>query len=278
MDISYFNVASESYRKVRNTLRFLLSNIFDLETSEENKEKRDESLKNLKAESVNSYILSELTVLQENVLDAFKEFKFKTASTLLYDFCNDTLSSLYCVAVKDRLYCDPKNSKNRLESQYTLWQIIDTLCHLLAPFLPHTAEENYQSLYQNKEKSIHLETIRMIKFSTSEKWTELLDIRSDILKALEASKEQGIENSLDAGILIGKNPTLLNEFKDDLADLFGVSRVTISQNDELKVSNLKNEPRCERSWKRDTTVKERENGLFLSDRDLEAVEYSKSFS
>jgi len=275
-DISYFQVASEGYRKIRNTLRFLHSNIFDLDVLESNKGERDKVLSEIKDTSINAYCLEKLTDLQNEVKTAYTEFKFKTASTLLYDFCNDTLSSLYCVAVKDRLYCDSKKSKARLETQHTLWLTLDTLCHLLAPILPHTADEMFQTLYNNKNESIHLHRFQSVSFKASSKWSAVLEIRSDVLKALEESKANGIENTLDAGLTIGKKASILVDFQDDLADLFSVSRVTITQNpDELSIQNLREEPRCERSWKRDKTVKERENGILLSDRDFEAVEQSK---
>ncbi|RAP35380.1 hypothetical protein DID80_06495, partial [Candidatus Marinamargulisbacteria bacterium SCGC AAA071-K20] len=277
VDMSFFKVASDSYRKIRNTLRFLLSNIFDLDVNEANAEKRMQLLSQIDPTSINSYCLKKLTDLQNDVKEAYSEFKFKTASTLIYDFCNDTLSSLYCVAVKDRLYCDAKNSKRRIETQYTLWQTVDTLCHLLAPLLPHTADEVFQALYNNKNESIHLKTGQNIAFETSNDWDKLLEIRSEVLKSLENSKEQGIENTLDAGILIGKESNLLSAFQDDLADIFTVSRVTITEDaTELSVTDLRNEPRCERSWKRDSTVKERENGSVLSDRDYDAFQYSES--
>jgi isoleucyl-tRNA synthetase len=278
-DISYFAVASDAYRKIRNTLRFLHSNIFDLDVSDANKAERDKVLSEIEPTSINAFCLEKLTDLQNDVKAAFTEFKFKTASTLLYDFCNDTLSSLYCVAVKDRLYCDSKTSKARLEAQYTLWQTLDTLCHLLAPILPHTADEMFQILYNNKKETIHLNNMQAISYKASEKWATILEIRSDVLKALEESKANGIENTLDAGLTIGKEASTLTAFKNDLADLFSVSRVTITQNaDELSIQDLREEPRCERSWKRDETVKEREDGVLLSDRDFDAVEQAKTLS
>ena len=279
VDLSFFDIASESYRKIRNTIRFLLSNIYDLEVSKSTVEKREAILVGIEATSINSYLLEELTKLQNNVLSAFKEFKFKTANSLLYDFCNDTLSALYCVTVKDRLYCDAKNSKRRLEAQYTIWQVIETLCHLLAPILPHTAEEAFQALYKNKDECLHLTPYKVINFSAGSSWNEVLAIRSLVLKALEEQKDKGIENTLDAGVRIGENHQLLNQFKDELDDLFTVSRVNLDPSvSTITIDNLKDQPRCERSWKRDETVKERKNGILLSDRDYEAVNYANSLA
>jgi hypothetical protein len=92
------------------------------------------------------------------------------------------------------------------------------------------------------------------------------------MKALEEAKSQGIENSLDAGLVIPDADGTLKPFAAELADLMGVSRVTLDPAAKLvSVADLREEPRCERSRKRDGTVRERADGGLLSDRDAEAV-------
>ena len=95
----------------------------------------------------------------------------------------------------------------------------------------------------------------------------MLETRQTILKLLEDYKSKGIENSLDAGVVLPDTKNEFKTFKLELADFFGVSRVSFEKNNEISIINLANEPRCERSWKRDETVKDRGNGLYLSDRD-----------
>lgn len=267
VDTSFFSIAGDTYRKIRNTLRFLLSNINDLNAAQLPNSYQSFA-ESLSPNSINAYILAELSLLQQHVKEAYLEFKFKRANHLLYTFCNDTLSSFYCTIVKDRLYCDKKDAPRRIETQITLHIITTTLCHLLSPILPHTTEEAYASL-GNDDTTIHLKEMETITLHQNPAWPHILDVRQKALKELEHAKTKGIENALDAGLLLPKEE--LTPFEADLADIFGVSRVSLHDQDDILVEDLREEPRCERSWKRDRTVKERENGHLLSDRDAEAV-------
>ena len=216
-----------------------------------------------------------MTTLQNDVKQAYFNYKFKTVNSLLYNFCNDTLSSFYCTSVKDRLYCDALSSERRQETQYTLWTIVEVLCRLLAPILPHTAQEAFASLYGQDHVSIHLADEFDVSVTAAEEWTHVLASRERVLKVLEEAKKDGIENSLDAGIVLGDPENALLAFKDDLADIFSVSRVSLTSTaNQCDVQNLKDQPRCERSWKRDETVKQRQDGVYLSDRDYNAVNFS----
>jgi isoleucyl-tRNA synthetase len=94
--------------------------------------------------------------------------------------------------------------------------------------------------------------------------------RKTILKLLEDAKAMGIENSLDAGVCLPEHLDLA-PFLPDLPDILGVSRVTIEAIDTPRIVDLRSHPRCERSWKRDTTVKEWPNGAVLSERDYHAI-------
>ena len=104
-------------------------------------------------------------------------------------------------------------------------------------------------------------------------WENLLQKRQDILKLLEEYKEKGIENSLDAGIIFPESFSYFSTFNVNLPDFFGVSRVEFRSSDKLDIVNLQHEPRCERSWKRDVSVRDRGDGLLLSDRDAEAIKF-----
>jgi len=266
VDLSYFKVAGDSYRKIRNTLRFLLSNIHDLD---ETPTTFQEFADSLSPYSINAMVCGELSALIDDVKDAYLNYKFRKAHQLLYSFCNDTLSSYYCMVVKDRLYCDRPDSDRRREAQQTMFIIADTLCKLLSPILPHTSDEAYQALSGNLE-TVHLSDLQPLVYKASSEWTLVNSTRESVLKVLENAKEKGIENNLDAGIILPN--TELKNFDADLEDIFGVSRVTLHPSGELSVEDLRNEPRCDRSWKRDRTVKERPGGHMLSDRDFEAVE------
>ena len=157
MDLAFFDQAGESYRKVRNTLRFLLGNLFDHDPG-------GEPPAPIGPTSIDAWVLSRAVELQRQVRQAYETYAFRRASQLLYDFCNDTLSAFYCAAVKDRLYCDRPDSRPRRATQRVLREVMEILCRLLAPILPHTADEAFRALGAlasappDDERSVHLET------------------------------------------------------------------------------------------------------------------------
>ncbi|MGD9692281.1 MAG: isoleucine--tRNA ligase [Phycisphaerales bacterium] len=273
-DLEFFKTAGEAYRKVRNTLRFMLSNLADLPANDAGGSPAPTS--------IDAWALSEFDHLHERVRRAYGEYDFREASQAIYDFCNDTLSSVYLAVVKDRLYCDRPDSPRRRQSQRALRTITQGLCKLLAPVLPHTADEAYRALLgiakqdDRPETSVHLETFGQPTGVRADKaWPRALDARDAGLLALEAERkrEGGVENPLDAGVTLPDPDRALSTFDArDLADLLGVSRVNVdASTSSATVTDLRAEPRCERSWKRDGTVKERSDGGMLSDRDAEAV-------
>ena len=270
VDMSFFDLAGDSYRKVRNTLRFLLSNIFDLDVQSLQKQSLNDVAHSIDEQSINSYILQKTSELQTTTKNAYLRYNFKLAHQALYNFCNDDLSSFYCMATKDILYCDAKNSKRRLDAQKSIWIILEVLSRLLAPILPHTSEEIYQAIYNNSELSIHLTDEAPLDYKKTKNWTPLLTLRTQVLKKLEEAKHNGIDNNLDAEIVIPDTEEIA-PFKQYLADIFGVSRVTFNVSQAISIIDIKNEPRCERSWKRDGTVKKRSDNGWLSDRDAEAI-------
>ena len=265
-DGELFQLAGESYRKVRNTMRFLLGNLGDFDGS------TDARLEGLDDASLDAWVLGETAVLQERVRAALLEYDFRRAHLALFDFCNDTLSSVYCVAVKDRLYCDAPDTPRRRRTQAVLHVIAGTLCRLLAPILPHTADEAWRSLHGGAG-CVHLERHQSVGTAAHAGWPKVMELRNEVLKALEEAKERGIENSLDAGVVLPDSDGSLPAFASDLADLFEVSRVRIDPDAAaVAVEDLRDQPACERSWRRDDTVTERANGCMLSDRDWDAVQ------
>jgi isoleucyl-tRNA synthetase len=255
VDMSYFDVAGESYRKIRNTLRFLLGNVGDATASPP-------------PNSIDGWVLGELATMSTKVVESFQGYEFRAAHQAMYDFCNDTLSSVYLAAVKDRLYCDSEDSERRRQTTSTVRIIADTLIRLLAPYLPHTADEAWRALHGADAGSVHTQTFECLDYTADSIWTDVMETRGKALKALEEAKESGIENPLDAGLVLPESLSGVNA--SDLSDLCGVSRVTC-EGDSVSVQDLRNEPRCDRSWKRDATVKQRSDGGMLSDRDAKAV-------
>ncbi|QOJ17362.1 MAG: isoleucine--tRNA ligase [Phycisphaeraceae bacterium] len=283
MDAEFFRVAGESYRKVRNTLRFLLSNLSDFVPGAGNSGAGVSgagvppailttrvNLHALAPVSLDAYALAMAAKLQHEVRQAYLEYRFRDAHQALYDFCNDTLSAVYCAAVKDRLYCDRPDSPRRRATQTVMWEILEVLTRLLAPLMPHTAEEAAKSM--GRTESIHLTTHHDLDVACDADWPRVLEAREQALKALEAAKQRGIENPLDAGVTLPDPDGVLKRFSADLADLLGVSRVGFdAAAKEVFIHDLRNEPRCERSWRRDGTVKLRSDGGLLCDRCAAAV-------
>jgi len=261
VDDEFFRLAGESYRKVRNTLRFMLSNLGDYEHGE----------CDFPPTSIEAWVLGEFDELSRTVVAAYDRYDYQTAQKALYNFCNDTLSSVYLAAVKDRLYCDRPDSDRRRRTQGALWKLTDALCRLLAPVLCHTADEAFRELHGD-ESCVHLEEFAgAFGVARDEGWGAVMRVRDGVLLALERAKGEGIDNPLDAGVVAPDPDAILARFDtDDLADLCGVSRFALG-GEAVAAQDLRNEPRCERSWKRDGTVKQRSDGGLLSERDAEAL-------
>ncbi|MEN1704161.1 MAG: class I tRNA ligase family protein [Planctomycetota bacterium] len=267
VDRTFFDEAGESYRKVRNTLRFMLSNLGDFEKAEFDGN-------GFAPTSLEAWLLGELDRLTSEVTEAYEQYHFRTAHSALYDFCNDTLSSVYLAAVKDRLYCDRPDSHRRRSTQAAIAHVTDQLCRLLAPLLPHTADEAWRSLKgvdaQDAEACVHLETLLPTTgVSVDPGWPRVLATRDAALLAMERSEAEP-KNPLDMGLVLPGDAGGFDAA--DLADLLGVSEITFDPSASTPcVADLRDRPRCERSWKRDGTVRARSDGSMLSDRDAEAV-------
>ena len=282
VDVELFALAGESYRKVRNTLRFMLSNLYDFDCSKPGATGHCVDLKALPATSIDRWILAEFDQLAEKVVAAYNNFDFQTAQKELFNFCNDRLSATYLAAVKDRLYCDKPGSDRRRATQTTLWDLTDGLCKLLAPILPHTADEAYRALLKVDAKDtstcVHLESVATTSgkpgfgITADPRWAKVIALLEPAQRALEQAKSQGIDNPLDAGLALPASDDLKGFDPVDIADLLGVSLVKFDAGVQAPaIIDLRSQPRCERSWKRDGTVKQRSDGGLLSDRDALAV-------
>ena len=262
-DKELFQLAGESYRKVRNTIRFLLGNVGDYTPSEDD-------LASVPPQSIDAWVLSEAAGLRSTVLAAWDSYEFRKAHLAIFNFCNDTLSARYCVAMKDRLYCDGDSDRRR-RAQAVLHCIAELLCTLLAPVLPHTADEAWRCLHGD-DACVHLQTVRQVPdTAVDDVWSDVWPLRESALKALEEAKARGIEKSLDAGLVIPDPEDRLAVLAQDLCDLFEVSRLSFG-GESIVVEDLREALMCERSRRRDATACQRNGGMVLSDRDWAVVE------
>ena len=260
VDAEFFQLAGETYRKVRNTLRFLLSNLSDFDPAT-----MAADLAGIAPASIDGYALEALAALQREVHSAYDRYEFRRVKEALYNFCNETLSAFYCAAVKDRLYCDGADSPRRRQSQSVMWKLAQVLCKLLAPIIPHTADEAYRALWKTasneEDRCVHMEVIELFKYQADPDWAQAMETRNAALKKLEDAKAEGIENPLDAGVIIPAPKAMLSKFEVDWADMLGVSRVTLLMDaDEIAVNDLGGEMRCDRCWKHDASTVTRLDG------------------
>ena len=268
VDMSFFASAGDGYRKVRNTLRYLLSNLYDYVPA------ADEAAQLAKTDpnSVDGWALGEFAKLQAAVRACYRDANFRDAHVALFDFCNATLSAEWFAATKDRLYCDRADSPRRRATQRAMLAVAEGLIRLLAPVLPHTADEAWGALKGEGARNVVFEKHVPVAFTAAAGWPAVFAAREAALKALEEAKATGIENPMDAGLVLPDAKGELQPFAADLADLMGVSRVTLDASaSAVRVVDLREEPRCERSRKRDGTVRPRADGGMLSDRDAAAV-------
>jgi isoleucyl-tRNA synthetase len=277
VDMEFIRMAGEEYRKVRNTLRFLLSNLNDFDPSSDRRE-----LAEADANTVDAWAQGELAVFVDRVLGAYEGLRFREAHEAIYKFCNETLSAVYLTATKDRLYCDTVDSDRRRRTQTVLYDITDALIRLVAPVLVHTADEAWSALHgldPSSDLSVHTLHLpeRFESVADDAAWAKVMALRDRALKALEDTRAQsGLDNPLDAGIeatLAANDFAAVGAYEAELADLCGVSRFTVTEGEAeaISVTDLSEELRCERSWKRDGTVTERSDGGMLTDRDAAAV-------
>jgi isoleucyl-tRNA synthetase len=276
-DLDFFKLAGEEYRKVRNTLRFLLSNLSDFEPANDAYEFTEAD-----ATSIDAWAMGQYVITANKIKDAYAAFNFRGVSRLLFNFCNDTLSAVYLFAVKDRLYCDAPGSERRRRTQSAIFRIASGLIRLLAPICPHSADEAWLALHgktpKDSDDCVHLHTLPSLKgcaaIPVSGDWTKVMELRDKVLKTLETQRQQlGVDNPLDLAVSVATPDGVDVSAFDavDLADLCGVSRFAFG-GDDITVTDLRDQPACERSWKRDGTVKQRNDGGMLSDRDAAALE------
>ena len=278
VDWEFFKVASDEYRKVRNTIRFLLGNLNDFDP--------DKDYTPLTPEdrcTIDAWAWIKLREFVETSSEGYEKFQFKKVSDAIFNFCNDALSAVYLVAVKDRLYCDAPDSRRRRRTQTVMYEITRALIKMVAPILVHTSEEAWLALNgetMESADSVHFQLFPAVPGQPGDEanWAPVMDFRQKVMKALEEARarEDGLKNPMDAGVkavVTAKVESALQPFQEELADMFGVSRMQISVGEAaaVEIEDLRDQPRCERSWKRDLTVKARPDGGVLSDRDASVL-------
>lgn len=224
---------ADAYFRFRNTLRFVLGNLFDFKPDQH-------TIPYEQLTELDKFMLHRLSELVEEVTEAYEEFDYPRAFQTLQRFCAVDLSAFYFDVLKDRLYCEAADDPKRRGAQMVLWEIAKALCVLLFPMLSHTAEEAWQHLpkWQGKPESVALndwvsplEKWRDEKLA--EKWESLLQVRDEVKRALEIAKTQRyVVNPLEAKVTLLVDDNLadfLSQFTVPLSEVFIVSQVTVKR-------------------------------------------------
>ena len=228
------NQMVESYRKIRNTLRFMLGNLYDFNPAKDNVAYND-------LQEIDRWILLKLGRVIQKVLKAYDEYEFHVVYHTVHNFCTVELSAIYLDIVKDRLYVDAKDSLERRGAQTVINETLKALMCLMAPILVFTVDEIGDYIPEKRERfNIQLEEMPECKEEwmdndLGEKWDKILDLRYDITKALEvARQEKLINHSLTAKVHLypdEKSFSLLQQW-GNLAEITIVSDLEIHKPEE----------------------------------------------
>jgi isoleucyl-tRNA synthetase len=295
--------AEDTYRKIRNTLRYCMGACHDFDPAHHAVQPAEHS--------VDLWMKMQTHLLIRNVREAYERYEFYKAARLMHEFCTVHASSIYMSAVKDRLYCEAPHSPRRRATQTILHEMLLALVKLLAPIIPHTAEEAWEHIpFRPAEEpsSVHLarlpdvdaETLRLaeelrpvtadlasfsgdtLEAGPAWVWDRLLDLRGVGLVKLEALRNSGTKNPLDAEVVFkvaADRKTvagMLQTYLKELEDLLGVGYARIETGASLaegevvavEVLDARDRyPRCARSWKRRPDVGSDKQYPDLSARD-----------
>jgi isoleucyl-tRNA synthetase len=244
----------ESYRRIRNTLRFLLANLADFNSDTDFVE--EEQLL-----EIDRYMLTFTRAFQDELIQNYHRNEFHVVVYKLHYFCSEDLGGFYLDVLKDRLYTATTTGVPRRSAQSVLFHITHSLVRLLSPILSFTAEEVWEHLTSKDGDSVLLHTWYKFPSQTNTKlvlqrWTRLRELRSEVQKQLEESRAQGIiGSSLSAVVKIftsGDDFSLLNSLGDDLRLVLVASEVNLIQVENSSEKGIFVTPsthsKCERCW------------------------------
>mgnify|MGYP000683892315 FL=1 len=239
----------ESYRKIRNTYKFMLGNLKDFDYTKD-------SVKYEDMPYYDKYMMNELNKFTKNVLEEYNNYNFQNVYKLVNNFVSFTLSNFYLDFTKDILYIEKADSLVRRSVQTVLYNILNNEVKLLAPILPYTSEEVY-SLLPHTEESVHLTDMpEVVTYSDSAEVEELFnlffELKDKVNKKLEeARNEKLIGSALEAVVKINLDPKY-NEVKEKLGfylhQLFIVSKVEYTTDGEEVVVEKSTGEKCNRCW------------------------------
>jgi len=264
---------TDSYRRIRNTLRILLANLADFNASAPASEPT----------AIDRWILARLQETVNECRGAYAELAFQKVYQAITQFCAVELSSIYVDVTKDRLYCDPANSSRRRATQSVMAKVFEDLVRLLAPILAFTAEEAWG--HYKPGTSVHLELFPEEKTPDQEilkRFEALQTLRGDVSQALEKAQRDGlIGKPLEATVQVTTDDPLIlsaaeGEGIAEIEEFLILSNLSIVKGSKSVVIGKNESAKCERCWRHRDEVGSHAGHSSLCGRCVEAVDSLRS--
>jgi isoleucyl-tRNA synthetase len=262
---------SDAYRRIRNTCRFMLGNLFDFDPA-------TDAISYEAMPEIDRFALHRLQGIITKALKAYDAYEYHIIYHALHNYCTLDLSAFYLDILKDRLYTSAPKSDARRSAQTVMYFLLDSLIRIMAPLLPFTAEEiwAYMPAHSDKVPSVHLTLLPEVNSQWKneglvQKWEAILNVRAEVTKALEEARTaKQIGHPLDAAVTISAKEDLhdlLHPHAEDLRFIFIVSRISLLKDKKLEGSfesekikglsiKIETAPgeKCERCWIHETSV------------------------
>ena len=237
----------DAYRRIRNTLRFLLANVSDFDPAKD-------SVADADLLEIDRFALSRAAQLQADILAHFKDYEFHPVVSKLQIYCSEDLGAFYLDVLKDRLYTNAPKSLARRSAQTVLYRITHAMLRWMAPFLSFTAEEAWQSF--GTSESIFMETFSDLGTPDEAlltKWTRIREIRDQVNKDIETLRADGkVGASLQASVNLQVGPAdhaLLASLGQDLKFVFITSQLILQAgSDVVATVSVSQDTKCDRCW------------------------------
>ncbi len=253
LDHGVLGQTSERYRRIRNTLRFLLGNLCDYSP--------DDAVDPSQWSAIDGWAYARMRDVQQIVEQALKNFQYGVAGRELHDFCNRDMGSLWLNIIKDRLYTMPTDCVARRSAQTVMFHVVNALLRCIAPIMPFTADEAWRSF--GREDALILAEPYPLKDmndpGASMPWDELLPLRRRVLQSIEDQRAAGaLKSPGEAKVIVtvpdAAHETLAN-IQDDLRYFFGVSQVELVRGASEQLQTLAcHDAKCPRCWLRGPDV------------------------
>jgi len=269
------NKVGETYRAIRNALRYQLSNLYDFDPAKD-------SVADDQFTGLDRWILGEFSRLEGDVVAAYDKYEFHVVYQKVSQFIAVELSAVYHDVIKDRMYTDAANSKRRRSTQTALHRLVTGLCQMLAPILAYTADEAWEFVPGTANRSVHESEWKPLVFPRSEAevdaWKNLFVLRELALPELEKARQaKQIGKSLEARLTVnGEGPLVVDARLnlDSLRELLNVSQVGFAANGGETVFATVSKAdgqKCERCWHWETDIGQNAGHPTLCGRCVEAV-------